>query len=150
MKVEKFCLGVLVAVSGFMAANLARAGNDKADKPYGTIECNAARTQCKVDQKVYTGYQLFSENCLRCHGQGAEGSSFAPSLVDRLQTTVHNLDQFRQVVANGKSANIGGVLYVMPAWSWNKTVMANMDSLYAYLKARSDGALPNIAPEPKK
>ena len=33
---------------------------------------------------AYNGWQQFQINCSRCHGQDAEGTSFAPSLVQAL------------------------------------------------------------------
>ena len=40
----------------------------------------------------------------------------------------------------------GGTKFVMPALGDNKNVMCYIDDLYAYLKARSDGAIPRGRP----
>ena len=39
----------------------------------------------KVDRATYTGWQVFRENCSRCHGAGAVGTALAPSLVERIK-----------------------------------------------------------------
>ena len=51
--------------------------------------------------------------------------------MQRLQGISH--DQFKTSVTNGKN--------LMPPWGANKLVMENLDKIYAYLKARSDGVL---------
>ncbi|HHA19908.1 MAG TPA: cytochrome C, partial [Methylophaga sp.] len=46
----------------------------------------------------------------------------------------------------GKSGTIGS----MPAWKKNVKVMEGRDQLYAYLKARADGAIGEIKPKKTK
>ncbi len=80
-----------------------------------------------------------------CHGQDATGSTFAPSLVDRLKTLTH--DGFENIVVNGGVVNgqpVGyptGNVFVMPAFGTNPNVMCYLDDIYAYLRARSDGVI---------
>ena len=102
--------------------------------PYdGHIQCEDKN--CKIDLWLTRGFRAFSQ-CQVCHGLDANGSSFAPSLVDKLKEI--DLSRFMEVVVNGYKGQMG----VMPGWSENPNVMKHIDKLYAYLKARSDGVLP--------
>lgn len=67
-----------------------------------------------------------------------------PNLAESLQ--IISKDEFFTVVENGKSGSIGS----MPAWKANAKVMAGRDQLYAYLKARSDGAIGEVKPKKTK
>lgn len=105
------------------------------DKPYaGHVECD--QKPCKIDIYLTRGFRAFSQ-CQVCHGLDGNGSSFAPSLVDRLK----EIDQarFLEVVTNGYTGQVG----VMPGWKTNPNVMKWTAQLYAYLKARSDAVLPS-------
>lgn len=109
------------------------------DKPYKVVcEQDAAEgsKKCKVDKKTYIGWRTFTATCLRCHGQDAVGSTFAPSLLDRLKEI--DRDRFMTSVAKGYTGQAG----VMPPWEGNPNVSRYYEHLYAYLKARSDGVLP--------
>jgi mono/diheme cytochrome c family protein len=131
----------ILGLAAFLALSPARADGPKPNddkiqwpNPYdGHIQCE--EKNCKIDLWLTRGFRAFSQ-CQVCHGLDANGSSFAPSLVEKLQ----EIDQgrFFQVVVNGFKGQIG----VMPAWAANPNVMNYIDSLYAYLKARSDGVLP--------
>jgi mono/diheme cytochrome c family protein len=114
------------------------AGAQDEEKPY-TIENG------KVDEQTFTGYERFMDFCARCHGQFAVGSSFAPSLAESLNRLSY--EQFAETVINGKTTNIAGRLSVMPAFGLVEPVALNIDAIYAYLKARADGALPAERPE---
>jgi hypothetical protein len=67
-----------------------------------------------------------------------------PNLADSLK--VIGKDQFFDTVAEGKTGSIGS----MPAWKSNPEVMEGRDHIYAYLKARSDGALGEVKPKKAK
>ncbi len=121
-------------------------GGTEKGKPY-VVVCQKPEQQtkpgmnnCKVDKRTHNGWRVFGAFCARCHGTAAEGGAFAPSLVNRLK--IIDLGQFLNVVSNGLVRNIGGQISVMPKWRDNPTVMAHLYDLYAYVKARSDGALP--------
>lgn len=117
------------------------AGADKG-KPYTVVCENTAQGKvCKVDRKTYVGWRTYHSFCYQCHAQDAVGSSFAPSLVDRLKTIPK--ERFYNSVMNGFKGQIG----VMPAWKDNPNVSSRIDELYTYLKARSDGALAQGRPE---
>jgi methanol metabolism-related c-type cytochrome len=92
-----------------------------------------------VDWYAYIGYQQYGANCLQCHGPDGLGSSYAPSLVDALKSMDYT--QFVTIVAGGKKAVNTAQDLVMPALGTNKNVMCNIDAIYAYLRARADGAL---------
>jgi len=114
-------------------------------KPY---EVNCEGNDCKVNGDVMVGYEKFGSHCSQCHAQNAEGSTFAPSLVQRLK----GMDQgrFTAAVAGGVTRldSTTGQYSVMPAWSNNEDVMNHVQQIWAFLKARSDGALPAGRPEP--
>ncbi len=112
------------------------------DKPYD-IECDDSGN-CLVDKATYIGWRTYHNACHVCHAQDAVGSTFAPSLVTRLQQI--DKERFYSSVNKGYQGQIG----VMPAWENDPNVSPRIDDLYAYLKARSDGALPAGRPERKR
>jgi mono/diheme cytochrome c family protein len=113
------------------------AGAAEAEKPY-TVVCETVggRRECKVDQQTFAGWRTFHGFCVQCHAQDAVGSTFAPSLLARMPNV--DRERFEQVVANGFTGQMG----VMPSFKDNPNVMPQIDELYAYLRARADGALP--------
>lgn len=86
-----------------------------------------------VSQSEYNGWKTFAVNCTRCHGEDAIGSALAPSLVKSLQGPV-NHDVFMTTVKNGRPEK------GMPAWGSLMTD-AQIEDMWAYLKARADGRL---------
>jgi len=88
----------------------------------------------KLDANSYAGFKLYRNWCSRCHGTYGQGM-VGPNLADSLK--VISEKEFFNTVENGKSGTIGS----MPAWKANVKVMAGRDQLYAYLMARSDGAI---------
>ena len=94
----------------------------------------------KVDFDTYLGANLYGNICFRCHGANGNGSSFAPSLVNALESISY--DRFVDVVTNGITAIDSSQTEVMPSFGDSPTVMKYIDALYAFLKAVSDGALP--------
>ena len=112
--------------------------------PY-TVECekNEAEggTICKVDKQTFIGWRTYHAVCHVCHAQDAVGSTFAPSLVERVGAISE--ERFMDVLANGYTGQIG----VMPAWKDNPNVNKRYDALYSYLKARADGVLPPGRPQ---
>ena len=102
------------------------------DTPY-TVVCEG--DTCKVDKPTYIGWRTYHSNCHVCHAQDAVGSTFAPSLVDKLKEI--DKERFVLVLEEGYTGQIG----VMPAWKDNPNVNKRFNELYAYLKARSDGVL---------
>lgn len=88
----------------------------------------------ELDATSYKGFKLFRNWCARCHGTYGQGM-VGPNLADSLKLI--SKEEFYETVENGKSGTIGS----MPAWKANVKVMEHRDQLYAYLKARSDGAI---------
>jgi len=110
-----------------------------ADPPPYTVKGN------KVDEHTYKGFLYYGDECFRCHGPGGAGSSYAPALVDSLKTMTK--EQFEETVINGKKEVNTANDKVMPAFGLNPDVTSNLDNIYAYLKARSDGAIGREHPE---
>jgi len=96
-----------------------------------------------LDADSYKGFKLFRNWCARCHGTYGQGM-VGPNLADSLK--IISKDEFVNTVTDGKSGTIGS----MPAWKKNVKVVKGMDQLYAYLKARSDGAIGVIKPKKTK
>jgi methanol metabolism-related c-type cytochrome len=123
-----------VLVIGALGAPPARAE----DKPY-TVKDG------KVDKATYNGWRRYTDSCLRCHGPDGAGSSYAPDLVDSLKNM--SQEQFNEVVVNGRQNVTTSSTNVMPSFGEVEDVMLYLDDIYAYLKARSDGALGRGRPE---
>lgn len=88
----------------------------------------------EMDANSYKGFKLFRNWCARCHGTYGQGM-VGPNLAESLKLI--SQEEFYSTVEHGKSGTIGS----MPAWKANDKVMENRDKIYAYLKARSDGAI---------
>jgi mono/diheme cytochrome c family protein len=90
-----------------------------------------------LSQATYDGWKQFQLHCARCHGQGAQGSSFAPSLVAALKPggAVPTDTAFLRIACNGVPGT------GMPAWCALGLSQANLQSIYLYVKARSDGTI---------
>ncbi|MFK8249947.1 c-type cytochrome, methanol metabolism-related [Ancylobacter terrae] len=119
---------------------------DKAGNPTFSIQKDGT-----VDWYTSVGYIRYTANCMQCHGPDGLGSSFAPSLVDALQTLDYS--GFLDTVTNGKKNVSASQDLVMPAFGTNPNVMCFIDAIFIYLRARSDGALgrgqpQNNAPKP--
>lgn len=94
----------------------------------------------KLDASSYAGFKLYRNWCARCHGTYGQGM-VGPDLAESLKFI--SKEQFYDTVENGKTGRIGS----MPSWKANVQVMENLDQLYAYLKARSDGAIGVVKPQ---
>jgi mono/diheme cytochrome c family protein len=88
----------------------------------------------RLDANSYSGFKLYRNWCARCHGTYGQGM-VGPNLAESLNAI--SKEEFYDTVENGKSGTIGS----MPAWKANTKVMEGKDKLYAYLKARADGAI---------
>lgn len=120
----------------------------QAAEPVAKVQCPEgakAAEACTVDPDTFVGWRSFALNCQVCHGGSALGSTFAPSLLDRLNQRV-DYARFLQVVENGYTGQVGA----MPAWHAKSDVMDNRDNLYRYLRARADGRLPPGRPQKGK
>lgn len=101
-----------------------------------------------VDWYTFSGFRRYHAECHVCHGPDGLGSSFAPALTDSLKTLSY--DDFMEVVVNGKETVGVAEQKKMPAFGNNLNVMCFIDDLYAYLKARSDGALGRGRPKKER
>lgn len=93
----------------------------------------------KVDWYTFSGFRRYHAECHVCHGPDGLGSSFAPALLESLK--VLSRDDYMEIVVNGRENVTTSVQNKMPAFGLNPNVMCFIDDIYAYLKARSDGAL---------
>ena len=136
------CGSILVAISLMISTSMSARATDSAEagnaKPY-TVNCakdeESGSQTCKVDKKTYIGWRTYHAFCHQCHAQDAVGSSFAPSLVEKLKDI--DKTRFMNSLDNGYKGQIG----VMPAWKDNPNVSKRYEELYAYLLARADGKL---------
>ena len=110
----------------------AAAADQSAEKPYNV-------TDGKVDKKTFNGWRRYTESCLRCHGPDGAGSSYAPSLVDAVKNMSE--DEFDEIVVNGRTNVNAASENVMPPFGEVEDVVAYLDDIWAYLKARADGVL---------
>lgn len=130
-------LGLLLAVltGGALAQSTAAPAAGASAAP----AAGGAAAGGKADPQALKGFQTWrAAACDRCHGASQEGS-VGPSLIDGMKRL--SKDQFADIVGNGRLAKN------MPAYKTNNDVMQNMDALYAYLKGRADGSIPNAKVE---
>ncbi|MFK8068578.1 MAG: cytochrome c [Gammaproteobacteria bacterium] len=120
----------------------------------------------KVDIYTRVGWKVFHLSCHGCHGVNAVGTDVAPSLVEALKGMSKSefitkvLTRYRITVGVDLTTGRSGAALrkamveeviryersekgeiTMPAWSQSPYVSPHVTDLYAYLKARSDGAL---------
>ncbi|MBL8468223.1 c-type cytochrome [Methyloversatilis discipulorum] len=96
------------------------------EAPYKVAEGN------KVDAKTLMGWKTWrSAACERCHGANQEGM-VGPSLIEGLKK--YTKEEFVGIVVEGTHADRG-----MPPHPFLKG--EKIDSLYSYLKGRSDGKI---------
>jgi mono/diheme cytochrome c family protein len=134
MKLNKLILSVAISMLSFSAFTMP---SYAAEQAYHVIDGD------KLDAATYNGFKLYRNWCARCHGTYGQGMA-GPNLATSLKALSKN--QFKKTVKNGKSGTIGS----MPAWKANTKVMNGIDNIYAYLKARSDGAIGEIKPKKAK
>jgi methanol metabolism-related c-type cytochrome len=111
---------------------LAAEGDQAGPKPY-TV------TDGKVDKTTFNGWRRYTESCMRCHGPDGAGSSYGPDLVDSVKHLTQ--DEFNEVVINGRTNVNAASNSVMPPFGEVEDVVSYLDDIWAYLRARSDGAL---------
>ena len=125
---------MVAAVAAVFGANCSFAAqSDQATKKPYTI------VNGKVDLHTYNGWRRYTESCMRCHGPDGAGSSYAPDLTDSVKHMTQ--DQFNEVVVNGRTNVSTSSENVMPPFGTVEDVVTYLDDIWAYLKARSDGAL---------
>ena len=105
------------------------------------VECEASGPigeagKCRVDLDTYLGYRVFEQFCSGCHALDALGSSFAPSLIERVAAM--DEERFVDLMERGYT----GPDASMPAWGEHPYVSRYYAELWRYLSARASGALP--------
>jgi mono/diheme cytochrome c family protein len=88
-----------------------------------------------VEIPLYRGWQQYSVHCARCHGEDAQGSTFAPSLLVALgpEGNASSRDKFMDILVNGRTEK------GMPTAATIGIDSSYLEGLYLYLKGRSDG-----------
>jgi mono/diheme cytochrome c family protein len=124
-------LCVIAILAGWDRA-LAASSEQTNEKPY-TV------TDGKVDKKTFNGWRRYTESCMRCHGPDGAGSSYGPDLVDTVKQMPQ--DEFNEIVVNGRTNVSAASSSVMPPFGEVEDVVIYLDDIWAYLKARADGAL---------
>jgi mono/diheme cytochrome c family protein len=131
--------GFLIGAAFIATPHSARAADATPEqKPY-TVKDG------KVDMGTYKGYLYYGDACMRCHGPAGLGSSYAPALVDSLKRL--SKEQVENTIINGKKDVSASSDLVMPSFGTNEDVVENLDNIYSYLKARSDGVIGRGHPE---
>lgn len=90
-----------------------------------------------VDAKTYQGWKLFNLNCARCHGEDVNGTTIAPHLIMSLKPNGPIPDEttFQTTVCGGRVAK------GMPSWCALGMTPATIDTIYSYVKGRSDAKI---------
>lgn len=138
-----FCIGIALTTATYLTAVTAVSAQE--EKPY-TVKDGV------VDWYTFSGFRRYHSECHVCHGPDGMGSTFAPALAESLKTMPY--DQYLEIVVNGKREAGATGQKVMPAFALNENVMCFVDDIYAYLKARADGAIgrgrPKKEPKPQE
>ena len=116
----------------------------------------------KVDADTLVGYNAYHYVCVACHGVGGRGSDQAPDLTASLEylsptqfkiKVLHkfavkfsvddreNMEQAMFTEIRKQQHRDEGELANMPGWENNPMVNQNIQNIYRYLKARSDGVI---------
>ena len=132
---------LLLAASVLPMAQPARA----TDTPAAAATPYVVKDGNKVDMNTYKGYLYYGDQCMRCHGPDGAGSSYAPNLTQSLK--VLTKEEVENTIINGKKDVNQASDKVMPAFGTNEDVVENIDNIYNYLLARSNGALGRGHPE---
>jgi len=113
--------------------------------PDGTITYHVKKDG-GLDWYAYSGFKRYADDggCAQCHGQTGMGTTFAPELVEWLKNK--DYATFLDIVANGRIRKQGDTTFVMPPLRGNKNVMCFIEDIYAYLRARSQGAVNEFRP----
>ena len=121
----------MVMVTGLMLLALCAGGEAAAQDKSGDKKLYTVVEGYKVDSATMNGFRAWrAAACDRCHGANQEGL-VGPSLINSLKTL--SKADFVTTVRDGRLEK------GMVSFATSKTVMDNIDNLYAYLKGRSNG-----------
>jgi hypothetical protein len=115
--------------------------------------------QARPPGSVYTGWRIFQDKCVACHGPAATGTERGPNLLLRVRemgprrfvnVVLYRYDWNLPAARAGsesaaREALIDEVMrrqqgeLTMPAWQSDPPVNAHIADLYAYLSARAEG-----------
>lgn len=133
---------VIAAGVALLAVGLGSTGqaqeDDWEDKPYTVVDG-------KVDFGTYNGYRRYHSHCHVCHGPDGMGSSYAPALIESLPDIGY--EGYLEAVVYGIENVNQTQQSVMPAFGEVEDVVNYLEDIYAYLKARADGAVGRGRPE---
>lgn len=134
----------------------------------GASSAGTAQPEFRTEHPNYLGWRIFQQKCATCHGPDATGGARAPNLLPRVAEMSESrfvgtvLRRYTWLVPSGEArgesaareAFVEQVLQgkkgsvEMPAWQGEPHVSAHIGDLYAYLRARSQGALAPGRPAP--
>jgi methanol metabolism-related c-type cytochrome len=124
---------LLLTLAAIFSVITGPAAPQDAEKPYSIASDGT------VDWYTYNGFRRYHADCHVCHGPDGLGSSFGPALTDSAKRLRY--EEFMDIVVNGRKNVSASSDKVMPSFGMNQNVMCFIDDIYAYLKARADGAL---------
>ena len=121
----------MVMVTGLMLLALCAGGGPPRRTSPATRRLYTVVEGYKVDSATMNGFRAWrAAACDRCHGANQEGL-VGPSLIESMK--VLSKEDFTKTVRDGRLEK------GMVSFATSKTVMDNIDNLYAYLKGRSNG-----------
>ncbi len=138
---------IIMPFSSHAAENGKHAQDGKYFTKDGEVSYNV-KDDGTVDWYTYSGFRRYHSECHVCHGPDGLGSTYAPALTDSLKTLSY--DEFVEVTVNGRENVRADKISKMPAFGTNLNVMCYLDDIYAYLKARSDNAIPRGRPRKRE
>ena len=139
----------------WIAASLSLAGCAGAWQ--NTQPAKALAQESKPPGSVYTGWRVFQDKCVACHGPAASGTRVGPDLLPRVREMGprrfvalvlqrYDLPAARaDTEAAAREVLIDEIVQrkdsalLMPAWEGEPSVNAHIADLYAYLSARAEG-----------
>ena len=159
-------LSLFLIIGAILMGPAASIDAGEGDPPPGTYRI----INGKLDRGAYAGWFTYHLTCFMCHGVGASGTDIAPDLRLSLKTMTREkfadkvLARYRILGAPGEGAPSDAsrdavrdeALHqrrgpegrlAMPVWPDESAMKPHILDLYAYLKARSDGAIGAGRPE---
>lgn len=149
-RASPFIMAAVLAV--FAVTSLGHAADEKTqeDGKFSDKDGNptySIKPDGTADWYTFSGFRRYHAECHVCHGPEGKGSSYAPALVDSVKTLSY--DDFQAVIIQGKKKIGASENSVMPSFGTNRNVVCYIDDIWIYLKARSDGAIPEGRPAKK-
>ena len=125
------CTGAVSVMCVMLLVSASAVAQDKSSAQTASTSLYRVVDGYKVDPNTMNGFRAWrAAACDRCHGANQEGL-VGPSLLESLKTL--SKEDFVKTVRDGRLDK------GMMSFSSSKTVMDNIDNLYAYLKGRSNG-----------